>query len=231
MILAVNFLISCSAGSGDANNDKFLKLRLSMVDEQIVTRGVRDPLVLEAMRKVERHLFVPDEEVDSAYADHPLPIGYNQTISQPYIVALMTELAGPTAKSKVLEIGTGSGYQAAVLAEIVKQVYTIEIVEPLYKRSDKLLKTLGYKNISCKAGDGYFGWEEHAPFDAIIITAAPRNTPEPLLKQLKVGGRLVVPVGDVWQELIVITKTSNGFKKESIIPVRFVPMTGEAEKN
>jgi protein-L-isoaspartate(D-aspartate) O-methyltransferase len=229
MIFLINFLLSCSQSSG-GSEDKFLSRRLEMVEEQIVSRGVKDPAVLESMRKVKRHLFVPTEEMDIAYADHPLPIGYDQTISQPYIVALMTELACPSKTSKVLEIGTGSGYQAAVLAEIVQSVYSIEIVEPLYKRADKLLKILGYKNIHCKAGDGYFGWEEHAPFDAIIVTAAPRKTPDPLLKQLKVGGKLVVPVGDVWQELVVITRTSKGFEKQTVIPVRFVPMTGEADK-
>jgi len=229
MIFLINSLLSCSPGSGDIE-DKFLTRRLAMVEEQIVSRGVKDPSVLESMRKVKRHLFVPTEEMDFAYADHPLPIGYDQTISQPYIVALMTELACPSKTSKVLEIGTGSGYQAAVLAEIVKSVYSIEIVEPLYERANELLKSLGYKNIHCRAGDGYFGWEEHAPFDAIIVTAAPRTTPDPLLQQLKIGGKLVVPVGDVWQELIVITRTMKGFEKQSVIPVRFVPMTGEADK-
>jgi protein-L-isoaspartate(D-aspartate) O-methyltransferase len=229
MIFLINFLLSCSPSSG-GSEDKFLSRRLAMVEEQIVSRGVKDSSVLESMRKVKRHLFVPADEMDIAYADHPLPIGYDQTISQPYIVALMTELACPSKTSKVLEIGTGSGYQAAVLAEIVQSVYSIEIVEPLYERANKLLKTLGYKNIHCKAGDGYFGWEEHAPFDAIIVTAAPRTTPDPLLQQLKIGGRLVVPVGDVWQELVVITRTAKGFERQSIIPVRFVPMTGEADK-
>ena len=223
------FLFSTESGC-DTKKDEFASRRRAMVEEQIVSRGVKDSAVLEAMRKVERHLFVPPDEIDYAYADHPLPIGYNQTISQPYIVALMSELAQPDAESKVLEIGTGSGYQAAVLGEIVKNVYTIEIVEPLYKNASNLLKKLGYNNVKCKAGDGYYGWKEYAPFDAIIVTAAPNETPKPLLDQLKTGGRLVIPVGDVWQELVVITKTKKGFERRSVIPVRFVPMTGEAEK-
>lgn len=216
--------------SSCGTDDDYRSRRISMVEDQIVSRGVSDRAVLDAMRKVARHLFVPVDEIENAYYDHPLPIGNDQTISQPYIVALMSELARPKPESKILEIGTGSGYQAAVLAEIVQSVYTIEIIEPLSKRSEQLLKKLGYKNIHCKIGDGYFGWKEHAPFDAIIVTAAPSKTPEPLLNQLKIGGRLIIPVGDIWQELLVITRTEKGFDKQSIIPVRFVPMTGEAEK-
>jgi protein-L-isoaspartate(D-aspartate) O-methyltransferase len=181
------------------------------------------------MLAVPRHLFVPSGQENYAYNDHPLAIGYGQTISQPYIVALMTELAGVNSDSKVLEIGTGSGYQAAVLAEIAKEVYSIEIVQPLYESAENVLKKLEYRNIILKCGDGYYGWEEYAPFDAIIVTAAPSETPEPLIKQLKIGGKLVIPVGTQWQELIVITREKKGFKKTHAIPVRFVPMTGEAQ--
>jgi protein-L-isoaspartate(D-aspartate) O-methyltransferase len=216
--------------SPDGKKDEYNARRIAMVEDQIISRGVNDPAVLDAMRRVARHLFVPAEEIDYAYSDHPLPIGHNQTISQPYIVALMSELAKPTSKSKILEVGTGSGYQAAVLAEIVESVYTIEIIDPLSKSADKLLKKLGYKNIHCKVGDGYYGWKEQAPFDAIIVTAAPSVAPDPLLAQLKIDGRLIIPVGEVWQELVVITKTKKGYERKSVIPVRFVPMTGEAEK-
>jgi protein-L-isoaspartate(D-aspartate) O-methyltransferase len=170
-----------------------------MVESQIVARGVRDSSVLDAMRTVPRHRFVPAGHAYQAYADQPLPTGEGQTISQPYIVALMTELLGCGPKDTVLEIGTGSGYQAAVLAELVAHVYSIEIVEILARRADSTLKELGYGNISVKAGDGYRGWPEHAPFDAIIVTAAPDHIPEPLVEQLKVGGRLVIPVGDAWR--------------------------------
>ncbi|MBN2135507.1 MAG: protein-L-isoaspartate(D-aspartate) O-methyltransferase [Acidobacteria bacterium] len=200
-----------------------------MVESQIRARGVENESVLKAMLTVPRHLFVPSGQEDYAYNDHPLSIGYSQTISQPYIVALMTELAEINSDSKVLEIGTGSGYQAAILGEIAKEVYSIEIVKPLYESAGNVLKKLEYKNITLRCGDGYFGWEEHAPFDAIIVTAAPPETPEPLIKQLKIGGKLVVPVGRQWQELIVITREKKGYKKTNAIPVRFVPMTGEAQ--
>jgi protein-L-isoaspartate(D-aspartate) O-methyltransferase len=201
-----------------------------MVKAQIESRGVKDSMVLKAMRKVPRHLFVPKSYQEEAYADEPLPIGEGQTISQPYIVALMTELLGLKGEEKVLEIGTGSGYQAAILAEIAKEVYSIEIICPLAERAESTLKELAYKNITVKCGDGYQGWKEHSPFDGIVVTAAPDHIPQPLVDQLKIGGRLVIPVGELFQELILVTKTEKGVKKENVIPVRFVPMTGEAEK-
>jgi len=202
-----------------------------MVQRQIEARGVHDARVLEAMRKVPRHRFVPEAQRSHAYEDRPLPIGHQQTISQPYIVALMTELAGVKPGDTVLEIGTGSGYQAAVLAQMGVNVFSIEIVEPLAKEASALLSALGYgKRVRVRHGDGYAGWPEHAPFDAIIVTAAPPKIPEPLRQQLKVGGRLVIPVGKHYQSLIQATRTKDGFREESVIPVRFVPMTGEAQK-
>lgn len=206
--------------------------RESMVREQIEDRGIRDPKVLAAMRKVPRHLFVSPDLRDLAYvSDSPLPIGEDQTISQPYVVAFMTEALGLSGGEVVLEIGTGSGYQAAVLAEIAREVYTIEIVPSLAKRSEKILRELGYSNIHVRCGDGYWGWPQAAPFDAIIITAATPKVPPPLIDQLKVGGRLVAPVGEWFQELMVTTKTQQGIQTQSVLPVRFVPMTGEAQKS
>jgi len=229
-------IMGCKQPSGgnvmsqDSKEEDYTKARQDMVNSQILAREIKDNAVLDAMRKVKRHLFVPDEMKPYSYTDGPLPIGEGQTISQPYIVAIMTELLEPKKDDKVLEIGTGSGYQAAILAEIVKEVYTIEIVPKLAKTAEERLKELGYKNITVKCGDGYQGWLEHAPFDGIIVTAAPDHIPQPLVDQLKVGGKLVIPVGDLYQELIVLTKTKDGVKKKSVIPVRFVPMTGEAEK-
>lgn len=207
----------------------FSNLRKQMVQEQIVARGLKDERVLGAMLKVPRHKFVPPLLQHFAYQDRPLPIGYDQTISQPYIVALMSELAQCRAEDKVLEIGTGSGYQAAILAEIAGQVYTIEILEPLAQSSRKRLKDLEYENIQVKCGDGYLGWEEFAPYDAIVVTAAPEQVPQALVEQLKVGGRLVIPVGTYFQELKLIIKTKEGLKEKSIIPVRFVPMIKDAD--
>jgi protein-L-isoaspartate(D-aspartate) O-methyltransferase len=204
--------------------------RVRMVDDQIAARGVRDGRVLEAMRKVPRHEFVPERQRPFAYADSPLPIGHEQTISQPYIVARMTELLAPERTHKVLEIGTGSGYQAAVLSGLVREVYSIEIVEPLAQEATRVLARLGYHNVHVRAGDGYGGWPEQAPFDGIIVTAAPPRIPEPLKQQLRVGGRLVIPVGEGYQELRVLRRTEQGFAEESVLPVRFVPMTGEAER-
>jgi protein-L-isoaspartate(D-aspartate) O-methyltransferase len=204
--------------------------RARMVDEQLVRRGIRDPRVLAAMRAVPRHEFVPEASRREAYDDHPLPIGRGQTISQPYIVALMTELARVGPSSRVLEIGTGSGYQAAVLAELVKEVWSIEIVEPLAREAAERLARLGYENVTVRAGDGYAGWPEHAPFDAILVTAAPPELPEPLVAQLAVGGRLVAPVGRAAQELVVVERTAKGIETRHEAAVRFVPMTGEAQR-
>jgi protein-L-isoaspartate(D-aspartate) O-methyltransferase len=205
--------------------------RREMVHGQIAARGVRDPRVLEAMRKVPRHAFMPAQRAAFAYDDSPQPIGHEQTISQPYIVALMTELLALEPGDKVLEIGTGSGYQAAVLAELVSEVYSIEIVEPLAKLAARTLGELGYGRVHVRAGDGYRGWPEAAPFDAIVVTAAPGHVPAPLKAQLAGGGRLVIPVGERSQELRVITRRGAGdFEEHSVIPVRFVPMTGEARR-
>jgi protein-L-isoaspartate(D-aspartate) O-methyltransferase len=194
---------------------------------------VKDEAVLEAMRKVPRHEFVPSRLVRAAYTDSPLPIGEGQTISQPYIVGFMTEALKPSPTDTILEIGTGSGYQAAVLAEIVEKVYTIEIVEPLGKRAKAVLDKLKYKNVTTKIGDGYIGWKEHAPFDGIIVTAAPDHIPKPLIEQLKIGGRLVIPVGPEGrtQKLLVLTKQADGTtKKKELMLVRFVPFTGQAQE-
>jgi protein-L-isoaspartate(D-aspartate) O-methyltransferase len=205
--------------------------RARMVETQIAARGVRDPRVLEAMRKVPRHLFVEPAQRERAYEDHPLPIAGSQTISQPYIVALMTELLALPPRSRVLEIGTGSGYQSAVLGELAAEVYSIEILPELAKAAGETLKSLGYANVTVRAGDGYRGWPEHAPFDGIIVTAAPERIPQPLIDQLAIGGRMVIPVGGFFQELKVFTKEADGrVTEKDIIPVRFVPMTGEIEK-
>jgi protein-L-isoaspartate(D-aspartate) O-methyltransferase len=204
--------------------------REAMVRGQIESRGVKDQAVLDAMRRVPRHRFVPEALRARAYEDGPLPIGEDQTISQPYIVAWMTELIGPRKGMRVLEIGTGSGYQAAVLAECVDEVDSIEVVPVLGDRAAHLLRELGYRNIRTRVGDGYHGWPERAPFDAILLTAAPpMEVPPPLLDQLKVGGRLVAPVGRGVQTLVRITRTQTGFERESLAPVRFVPMTGKAQ--
>jgi protein-L-isoaspartate(D-aspartate) O-methyltransferase len=204
----------------------------TMVAEQIERRGVKDPRVLEAMRKVPRHEFVPEEERHEAYDDRPLPIGHGQTISQPYIVAFMTEALGLKGTEKVLEVGTGSGYQAAVLSGLAKEVFTVEIVEPLGTRAAEVLKRLGYKNVSVRVGDGYRGWREEAPFDAIIVTCAPDAVPEPLVHQLAEGGRMIIPVGPEGkaQQLVLLKKRHGKLHQQEILPVRFVPMTGEARE-
>ncbi len=203
-----------------------------MVEKDIKGRGIKDEKVINAMLKVKRHLFVEKKYLDKAYGDHPLPIGEGQTISQPYVVALMTEALCLRGNERVLEIGTGSGYQAAVLAEIVKEVYTIEIRKGLYEMAKERLKKLGYKNVYVKHGDGYFGWKEYSPFDAIMITASANHIPPPLLAQLKEGGRLVIPLGSTffYQNLIVVTKQKNSFTVRELGSVLFVPMIGEASK-
>ncbi|MDD5291590.1 MAG: protein-L-isoaspartate(D-aspartate) O-methyltransferase [Candidatus Omnitrophica bacterium] len=214
------FLIFCSGFDSMDYSEKMEE----MINEQIMARGVKDPEVIRAMRKVERHLFVPEKVRSQSYDDGPLPIGHSQTISQPYIVAFMTEALDLQPEDKVLEIGTGSGYQAAVLAEIAKEVYTIEIIEPLAQEAKNRLESLGYKNIQVKCADGYKGWPENAPFDKIIVTAAPDEIPAELIKQLKVNGKMVIPVGSFSQELYLVTKTEKGFIRKSLLPVRFVPM-------
>jgi protein-L-isoaspartate(D-aspartate) O-methyltransferase len=207
--------------------DVYEPSRQRMVEEQIIARGVSDSLVIDAMLTVKRHLFVPEKLKNFAYEDHPLPIGCYQTISQPYIVALMTELLEVEKTHKVLEVGTGSGYQAAVLSLLCDSVFSIEIIPELAHSAKKRLDSLGYDNVTVKAGDGYKGWEEHAPFDGIIVTCAPDEVPPLLLEQLNTGGRMVIPVGSYYQELLLITKDSTGISKKSIVPVRFVPMIRE----
>jgi len=207
--------------------DPFAIERARMVRTQIEERGVRNPEVLRVMRAVPRHLFIPEPMRSQAYEDHPVPVGYGQTISQPYIVGLMTELLEPNKDLTVLEIGTGSGYQAAVLSGLVKHLYTIEIVPELARSAAATLEKLGYRNVTVRHGDGYQGWPEQAPFDRIIITAAPPEIPKALLEQLKLGGKLVAPVGSsvFGQDLVVIDKALNGrLRRRSIIPVMFVPM-------
>lgn len=212
--------------------DPYQAERNKMVSSQIIARGISDYATLQAMRKVPRHLFVPPSVAGQAYNDWPLPIGYNQTISQPFIVAYMTELSRPAKNKRALEIGTGSGYQAAVLAEIVDSVYTIEIVPGLARESAARLKVLGYENIIVRQGDGYKGWPEHAPFDIIIVTAAADHIPQPLKDQLAEGGRLVMPVGNpaTVQELIVLTKRKGRMTEQRLEPVRFVPLKRLKEK-
>lgn len=198
--------------------------RSVMVEEQIERRGISDVNVLSAMRRVPRHLFVDESMREKAYEDRPLPIGYGQTISQPYIVAYMTQAACLTREDKVLEIGTGSGYQTAILAEIAKEVYTVELIKPLIDITGKRFRILNYRAIKVKEGDGHKGWHEFAPFDVIIVTAAPREIPETLVDQLKMNGRMVVPIGSIFQELYVLTKTDKEVQKEKLLPVKFVPM-------
>jgi protein-L-isoaspartate(D-aspartate) O-methyltransferase len=224
--LAAAVLIQASSGYCGAD---YLSMRRSMVSDQIEARGVRDPNVLEAMRTVPRHHFVPDNYTSEAYDDHPVPIGLGQTISQPYIVALMTELLQLEDTDTVFELGTGSGYQAAVASRIAQQVYTVEIYDQLAKAAAERLRNLGYDNILARSGDGYFGWKEKGPFDAIIVTAAADHIPPPLLNQLKNGGRLVIPLGNPFfvQQLVLVTKDTKGHIIEKpVIPVRFVPLLG-----
>ena len=223
-ISGLTFLFGFSADA-EENTDPFRIAREQMVKKQIQERGITDKILLEALRKVERHRFVPEKYRDQAYDDYPLPVGEKQTISQPYIVALMTSVIEPDNTKKVLEIGTGSGYQAAVLAELCKTVYTIEIIPVLGKNAEDLLNKLGYKNIKIKIGDGYQGWKEFAPFDAVIVTCAPSHIPQPLKDQLAEGGRMIIPVGgSIFQNLLVLEKKGGKIIEKSEIPVRFVPM-------
>lgn len=211
------------------NQDDYAELRKEMVEKQIRNRGIDDPAVLNAMRVVPRHLFVPEHQVPFAYEDRPLSIGNNQTISQPYIVGFMTESISPGKQDKILEIGTGSGYQAAILAEIVDEVFTIEIIPELAENARKTIEKLGYDNIHIRAGDGYAGWPSEAPFDAIIVTAAPEEVPPPLIEQLREGGRMIIPVGPIYrvQSLQLLTKKDGKLKTKDLLPVRFVPFTRE----
>lgn len=206
------------------------RARDSMVVTQIIARGVRDARTLQAMRDVPRHLFVPPALLKQSYEDHPLPIGHGQTISQPYIVAFMTEALGLKGGETVLEVGAGSGYQSAVLSRIAARVFGIEIVEPLAREAKGRMVALGYGNVEIRAGDGYAGWPEHAPFDAILVAAAAPRVPEPLKRQLKDGGRLILPVGDHVQELRIVTRRGESFEERSVLAVQFVPMTGEIRR-
>jgi len=231
---SIAVMLFISIGSADVVSDsaEFKKARDHMVRTTIKNRGISDPNVLAAMQTVPRHCFVPQDLLSSAYADRPLPIGEGQTISQPYVVALMTEILKPAKNQRILEIGTGSGYQAAILAQVVKSVYTIEIKEKLYDKANKTLKSLGYRSIKTRHSDGYFGWPEQAPFDAIMVTAAIDHIPPPLLKQLKDGGRLALPLGNPfsYQNLVVVTKKGEDLIVNQITGVLFVPMTGYALK-
>lgn len=207
------------------DDGELARRRAQMVETQIRARGIADPRVLDAMARVPRHRFVRDRDIDLAYGDYPIDIGFGQTISQPYIVAFMTQALAAAADSRILEIGTGSAYQTAVLAEVVGQVYSIEIVPEHATRAAQLLEKLRYPNVAVRAGDGYTGWPEASPFDAVIVTAAPDHIPQPLVDQLKVGGRLVVPVGRGDQDLLVLTRTADGLEEHERLAVRFVPLT------
>jgi protein-L-isoaspartate(D-aspartate) O-methyltransferase len=235
LLCAVLSLSLAATGCGAApqaserRDDSRAGERAAMVDEQIAGRGIEDQNVLRAMRKVPRHEFVPADMLPFAYHDYPLPIGHDQTISQPFIVAFMAAALELKSSDRVLEVGTGSGYHAAVMAEIAREVYTVEIVPELAESAAATLERLGYANVKVRAGDGYDGWPEAAPFDAVVVTAAPDHIPEPLIQQLRVGGRMIIPVGDAFQELRLIRKTKDGVREESTIPVRFVPMTGKAQ--
>lgn len=228
LLTALVFITSNSCNSQKMKDDEYVLLRKEMVEQQMVERGIKDKDILEVFMAVPRHLFVPEEYIDKAYHDCPLPIGYSQTISQPYIVAYMTEILEPDKNMKVLEIGTGSGYQAAILSLLCKEVYTIEIIDSLAVRANKMFSFLGYNNIKVKIGDGYKGWKEHAPFDAIIVTCAPTNIPEPLLEQLAEDGKMIIPAGVEYnQKLYLIEKVNGEIEQTETLPVRFVPMIRE----
>jgi protein-L-isoaspartate(D-aspartate) O-methyltransferase len=231
-VVVVILTIACRA-SGDGSQrvgGDWDAQRAAMVDDQLSARDIRSPRVLDAMRRVPRHLFVPEPQRGQAYGDYPLAIGYKQTISQPYIVAFMTQAIDVRATDRVLEIGTGSGYQAAILGELAADVYTMEIVTPLAERARATLASLGYRNVHVRAGNGYLGWPEQAPFDRIIVTAAPDAVPPALVEQLKAGGYMAIPVGDTYQELRILRKTATGLETLETLPVRFVPMTGKPKK-
>ena len=226
--LVVVVLAATACGQKPSAPSDFAVEHERMVQQQLRTRGIKDERVLAALAKVPREEFVPQDSRAASYEDGPLPIGYDQTISQPYIVAFMTEKLQPRPNNRVLEVGTGCGYQAAVLAELVADVYTIEIVEPLAKNAEATLQRLGYKNVHVKVGDGYSGWPDHAPFDAIIVTCAPNHVPQQLTDQLKDGGRMIIPVGERFaQELYLLDKKDGRLRESAVLPVRFVPMAGE----
>jgi len=230
--LVLAAIAAAGCGQKSTATSDFAAQRQRMVTEQLKARGISDERVLNAMNKVPREEFVPPDSRAGSYEDGPLPIGYGQTISQPYIVAFMTEQLRLKPSDRVLEIGTGSGYQAAILAELMSQVYSIEIVEPLAKNAEATLQRLGYENVHVKIGDGYKGWPEAAPFDAIIVTCAPDRVPQPLVDQLKDGGRMVIPVGDrIAQELYLLEKKNGQLKQSATLPVRFVPMAREASEH
>ncbi len=221
--------VACGGAIAEQQNTpaNWIEARTRMVDQQLAGRDIRDPRVLDAMRRVPRHEFVPEALRGSAYADSPLPIGHDQTISQPYIVAYMSEALELEPSHRVLEIGTGSGYQAALLGELAAEVYTIEIVAPLAERARATLKQLGYSNVHVRTGNGYLGWPEEAPFDRVMVTAAPDAVPQPLIEQLKIGGLMAIPVGVGNQELRILRRTDRGIETLRTLPVRFVPMTGK----
>ncbi len=227
LIIILIMAITACDGAAEKDDVRFAKVRREMVENQLRRRDITDKRVLAAMEKVERHRFVPDKYKAEAYDDEPLPIEAGQTISQPYVVALMTQYLNLTGKERVLEIGTGSGYQAAILGELANEVYTIEIIDTLGKSAAARLKELGYKNITVRIGDGYLGWPEKAPFDGIIVTCAVDHIPEALVKQLASGGRMIIPVGHDAQMLSLVEKKADSVFVTSVIPVRFVPMTGE----
>lgn len=230
--IRIVFLLTGCALLLNAEGDNYAKRRREMVERQLAARNITDKKVLKAMQEIPRHLFVAKAYQNQAYADHPLPIDEGQTISQPYIVALMTQYLNLTKGDRVLEIGTGSGYQAAVLAHLTDEVFSVEIKEKLAQKASETLSRLNYHRIQVKHGDGYFGWEEHSPFDAIIVTCAANHVPPPLLSQLKEGGRLIIPLGSTLysQTLTLITKVNGKPKVRHVLGVRFVPMTGEAQK-
>ena len=216
-------------GDSAAAVDGYDGMRRSMVEQQVRQRGITNRDVLAAMEQVPRHLFVPESLRDKAYSDQPLALGPGRTIYQPYMVALMTNLLELKRGAKVLEVGTGTGYQAAVLSRVAREVYSIEIVEPVASQARKRLEVMGYNNVEVKVGDGYQGWPDKAPFDAILLSAAPPKIPKPLLNQLRVGGKMVAPVGGFFQDLQVITKTADGLEKRTVIPVRLQPMEGQVK--
>jgi protein-L-isoaspartate(D-aspartate) O-methyltransferase len=229
--LALNGIKWATQGQNSAPSEaQFQSQRQYMIKEQLEARGIREPRVLKAMLTVPRHLFVEPNLAPLAYEDYPLPIANNQTISQPYIVAYMTELAAISPQAKVLEIGTGSGYQAAILGLLAKKVYTIEFFPELAQKARHLLQELGYTNIQVKAGDGYQGWAEHAPYDAILVTAAPDHIPQPLIDQLAINGKMLIPVGKWSQYLVILTKTEYGIVENRTLPVRFVPLMRKIER-